>query len=210
MVESLQYVGQGGSYDRERVVTYSGWRCRLWCILSLVLLVLVGIGILVWLLLPKTGANVEEDVMVASTSEPFDCEAGYWNWEKGWSAAKKHWCCDFKSRGCPKVTTSLPFDCDAGLSNWQQGWSIPKKHWCCAHRNQGCEVVTLQSSQPYDCQAGLSNWNVGWSRGKKLWCCAKHNLGCAKVTTSLPYDCSAGYSNWQAGWSPGKKAWCCH
>eukprot|EP00930_Biecheleria_cincta_P100775 TRINITY_DN923_c0_g1_i10.p1 TRINITY_DN923_c0_g1~~TRINITY_DN923_c0_g1_i10.p1 ORF type:complete len:593 (+),score=99.63 TRINITY_DN923_c0_g1_i10:49-1779(+) len=209
IVESLQYVGQGGSYDRERVVTYSGWRCRLWCIFLLVLLLLAGIGILVWLILPKTDTGKEEVVKVASTSEPFDCEAGYWNWEKGWSIAKKHWCCDYKSRGCPRVTTSLPFDCDAGLSNWQQGWSISKKQWCCAHQNKGCEVVTVQTSQPYDCQAGLSNWNVGWSRGKQLWCCAKQNLGCPKETTSLPYDCSAGYSNWQAGWSPGKKAWCC-
>lgn len=177
MAQSLHYVGQGGDYDTEKVVTYSGWRCRLWCILFLVLLMLAGtIGIVVWLKLRPP-------------QQPFDCEAGYRNWEKGWSAAKKQWCCDFKSRGCPTVPDSLPFDCDAGLSNWHQGWSIPKKQWCCAHRNRGCEVVTLPGSQPYDCQAGLSNWNVGWSRGKKLWCCAKENLGCPVVaTTSFRYD----------------------
>jgi hypothetical protein len=150
---------------------------------------------------------LDETTVQLTTSEPFDCEAGYWNWEKGWSDSKKHWCCDIKSRGCPKVTTSLPFDCQAGLSNWQDGWSLSKKTWCCAHVNKGCAPVT--TSLPYDCQAGVANWEAGWSAGKKIWCCAKQRLGCARPTTSLPYDCDAGFSNWNAGWSDAKKAWCC-
>lgn len=210
MVESYQFVGHdAGSYDREKYATATGYRCKLWCICLLVILLLAGIGVLVWMLTGQTqGYSLDEDLTVlATTSEPFDCEAGYWNWEKGWSDSKKHWCCDFQNRGCPKVTTSYPYDCMAGLSSWQHGWSISKKQWCCTHFNRGC--APLATSQPYDCQAGLLNAAAGWSPGKKIWCCAKHNLGCAPVATSLPYDCAAGYSNWQAGWSLSKKAWCC-
>lgn len=30
----------------------------------------------------------------------FDCEAGLWNWQKGWSVKKKTWCCKHRSKGC--------------------------------------------------------------------------------------------------------------
>jgi len=173
MVQNIQYVGPGGSYDREKVVTYSGWRCRLWCILCLVFLLLLGIGLLVWILLPNpTASEPGMDVRIAA-SEPFDCDAGHWNWEKGWSQAKQNWCCYHKDRGC-STSTSLPYDCDAGFSNWQTGWSRWKKHWCCSHYNRGCAV-----SAPYDCDAGFSNWQSGWSAGKKTWCCVHKSRGCA-------------------------------
>merc|ERR1712007_135355 len=32
-------------------------------------------------------------------SEAFDCEAGYSNWEAGWSSPKKTWCCANKQKG---------------------------------------------------------------------------------------------------------------
>jgi len=170
MVQNIQYVGQGGSY---KVVTESGgWRCRLWCILCMVFLLLIGIGVLFWMLFPKETRQLEEDVRIAST-EAFDCDAGYWNWEKGWSQTKRDWCCYYKERGC-STTTVMPYDCDAGFSNWKVGWAPAKKHWCCHHYNRGCVV-----SQPYDCDAGFSNWQSGWSAGKKGWCCTHHNRGCA-------------------------------
>ncbi|CAK0826419.1 unnamed protein product [Prorocentrum cordatum] len=40
-----------------------------------------------------------------TTSEPFDCDAGYSNWEAAWSDKKKEWCCDKKQMGC---TTKVP------------------------------------------------------------------------------------------------------
>eukprot|EP00930_Biecheleria_cincta_P048072 TRINITY_DN3343_c0_g5_i1.p1 TRINITY_DN3343_c0_g5~~TRINITY_DN3343_c0_g5_i1.p1 ORF type:complete len:671 (-),score=90.98 TRINITY_DN3343_c0_g5_i1:58-2031(-) len=203
-VQQLQYVGAGGDYDKERVITYSGWKCRTCCICFLILLLLVGLGILIYFLVPTPQPPAREESTNRATL-PFDCSAGFWNWEKAWSFEKKHWCCDHQDKGC-STTTSLPYDCAAGYYNWQAGWSNAKKYWCCAHFNKGCVVVTQVVSKPYECSAGLSNWENGWSEGKKMWCCAKENLGC---TTSLPYDCSAGFSNWQAGWSMDKKIWCC-
>ncbi|CAK0788883.1 unnamed protein product [Prorocentrum cordatum] len=34
-------------------------------------------------------------------SDPFDCEAGYSNWEAGWTKEKKEWCCKNEQLGCP-------------------------------------------------------------------------------------------------------------
>eukprot|EP00930_Biecheleria_cincta_P063675 TRINITY_DN4920_c0_g1_i13.p1 TRINITY_DN4920_c0_g1~~TRINITY_DN4920_c0_g1_i13.p1 ORF type:complete len:863 (-),score=135.49 TRINITY_DN4920_c0_g1_i13:198-2786(-) len=30
----------------------------------------------------------------------FDCDAGLWNWQKGWSDKKKSWCCEHRRKGC--------------------------------------------------------------------------------------------------------------
>jgi hypothetical protein len=73
----------------------------------------------------------------APPSEPYDCNAGYSNWEAGWSPDKKEWCCSNKQMGCPE-TSSKPYDCDAGYSNWEAGWSHEKKEWCCANEQKGC------------------------------------------------------------------------
>merc|ERR1712113_614065 len=71
------------------------------------------------------------------TSEPYDCNAGYSNWQAGWSADKKTWCCQNKHMGCEEAA-SEPFDCEAGYSNWQVGWSADKKTWCCQNKQKGC------------------------------------------------------------------------
>merc|ERR1719492_510432 len=36
-----------------------------------------------------------------TTSCPYDCNAGYFNWERGWPAGKKAYCCQTVHRGCP-------------------------------------------------------------------------------------------------------------
>jgi len=88
----------------------------------------------------RHGAARKKDIgCVTTTSLPFDCKAGYDNWEAGWSSAKKQWCCHHEYRGC-HTTTELPFDCSAGFSNWQHGWSDAKKHWCCEHEEKGCHM----------------------------------------------------------------------
>lgn len=151
----------------------------MWCILLQILLVLVGIGVLVWLLLPQLEQGKEENVGAAS-SELFDCDAGHWNWEKGWSDMKKGWCCRHQNRGCSTTTTGQPYDCQAGLSNWEAGWAPGKKLWCCAVKNLGCQRVEATTPLPFDCDAGFSNWQSGWSVSKKQWCCAHKSQGCAE------------------------------
>lgn len=36
----------------------------------------------------------------ATTSEPFDCDAGFAGWKAGWSAGKMLWCCQRYQKGC--------------------------------------------------------------------------------------------------------------
>merc|ERR1719436_1920183 len=36
---------------------------------------------------------VSQQIMPVTTSCPFDCNAGFSNWQKGWSPAKKEFCC---------------------------------------------------------------------------------------------------------------------
>lgn len=111
-----------------------------------------------------------------TTRQPYDCSAGFGEWQHGWSPGKKKWCCHRASRGCTPSAASLPFDCQAGLAKWERGWSDSKKAWCCEHFGLGCTTTTTTCQ--YDCRAGLSNWNEGWSDQKKQWCCEHSQVGC--------------------------------
>jgi len=128
---------------------------------------------------PQPGVD---PVTPEESSKPYDCEAGYSNWEAGWSEDKKSWCCSNEQKGCPETTTppappSEPYDCNAGYSNWEAGWSPDKKEWCCANKSMGCAEA---ASKPFDCDAGYSNWEAGWSEDKKGWCCTNEQKGCPK------------------------------
>jgi len=159
----MSYVGGGhGEYVQETTYKYVGAgagefgmiaqkRTNFACLYlggGVGLLVLVIIVVL--LLMPTTTTTTP-----STTVLPYDCNAGFANWQDGWSTAKKNWCCQQESKGCttteaptttrptiPPVppTPSLPYDCNAGVANWAAGWSAPKKVWCCAHGGQGCEV----------------------------------------------------------------------
>eukprot|EP00931_Biecheleriopsis_adriatica_P043650 TRINITY_DN2494_c0_g1_i1.p1 TRINITY_DN2494_c0_g1~~TRINITY_DN2494_c0_g1_i1.p1 ORF type:complete len:569 (+),score=87.89 TRINITY_DN2494_c0_g1_i1:69-1775(+) len=210
-VQTYKYVGENkGHYDKEAVVTYSGWRCRWICMFLLLLLLLAGLAVLLWLFfIPETKEAEIKSLAPAHHTVPFDCEAGYWNWEKGWSTSKKHYCCDKEGRGCPKRRKDLPYDCTAGFYNWRAGWSMAKKQWCCRHEDRGCPTIVHPSS-PYDCHAGPVHT---WTEGKQLWCCHMYRTGCPHshaIVHTEAYDCDAGNSNWQKGWSEAKKDWCCH
>ena len=47
-------------------------------------------------------------------SPPFDCNAGFSNWQAGWWLPKKDWCCRHFEKGCAAAG-----DCNAGFFNWQ-------------------------------------------------------------------------------------------
>merc|ERR1719384_157240 len=96
---------------------------------------------------------------------PFDCNAGYneWplQWVKGWTGAKKMFCCRTAGRGCPSELPppsglppsglpgeedNGPFDCNAGYHNCfhclKRQWSPTKLRWCCTNQNKGCQSNT--------------------------------------------------------------------
>jgi hypothetical protein len=86
-------------------------------------------------------AEASEDQ--ATTSPPYDCVAGFVNWEDGWSETKKTWCCSEKSLGCSEEAGSTSFDCANGFDNWEEGWQSEKKDWCCANKQIACPPPAL-------------------------------------------------------------------
>merc|ERR1712232_1306638 len=76
---------------------------------------------------------------VGTTSCPYDCNAGFSNWEKGWPAGKKTYCCQTVHKGCPPTpatvaaTTSLPYDWNACVVLLSQRTRLP---------NNGCTSVS--------------------------------------------------------------------
>merc|ERR1719273_2435340 len=95
-------------------------------------------------LLAKRGGAAKLSIWVVHLhcpSDPYDCNAGYSNWQAGWSVGKKGWCCQVKHMGCAGAGASEPYDCNAGYSNWVKGWSVDKKAWCCQHKGRGCTTT---------------------------------------------------------------------
>lgn len=101
-VETYQYVGQGaGSVDKVNTVSYTDYKCRWPCVLVVSLLMMTIIGVLVWLLVQRqSGTSAREEDVNVVASVVFDCGAGDWNWQKGWSYAKKRYCCRSSGKGC--------------------------------------------------------------------------------------------------------------
>mmetsp|Transcript_147913 Transcript_147913/g.384524 ORF Transcript_147913/g.384524 Transcript_147913/m.384524 type:complete len:321 (-) Transcript_147913:32-994(-) len=49
----------------------------------------------------KTGASVHNgEQTVTTTHFPVDCGEGWANWKRGWSRAKKDWCCQHENKAC--------------------------------------------------------------------------------------------------------------
>ncbi|CAK0868781.1 unnamed protein product [Prorocentrum cordatum] len=92
-----------------------------------------------------------------------DCNAGYndldpLQWVRGWSGAKKLYCCKTANKGCPselpppsgKPPSGLPpapdsseYDCDAGYHHCMHclklSWSPRKIDYCCRTQHRGCQ-----------------------------------------------------------------------
>eukprot|EP00439_Symbiodinium_sp_Y106_P012851 s6805_g1.t2 len=134
---------------------------------------------------------------MAPSVSAYDCEAGYWNWEEGWSRDKKDYCCLLEGRGCEETTeqtTTEPFDCEAAYANWQAAWSDDKKSWCCESANKGCPAQDVQTQ--YSCDGPPESFTPQ----QQAYCCATLRIGCMKPPTTVPFDCTAGLNKWREGW----------
>jgi len=159
-------------------------------------------------------------------SKPFDCDAGFNNWEMGWSLAKMQYCCEHEHRAClPTTSTSTspaPFDCAAGYDNWEKGWSLGKKAWCCKHQDRGCQTILL----PFNCSSGPGDGKENWPWVRRKWCCDNDMGGCPDIvtatsttstrttststtSTSAKYDCNLNLEKWEEFWSSDQQAFCC-
>lgn len=146
--------------------------------------------------------------------EEFDCLDGVENWQRGFSDAKKEWCCLNKHVACPEASDSHAqpqssatglFDCSVDKV---EQWPEQKQRWCCDHKAVGCTLGA--SAEPYNCMQGASNWQNEWPEAQSRWCCEHKGVACpAHVAEPVPFDCKDGLENWQAGFSDLKKEWCC-
>jgi len=112
---------------------------------------------------------------LATTSAPFDCAAGWNNWQRGWSPGKKAWCCLYYRRACPDTTTTTigSFDCDAGLRNADHGWSKKKQAWCCERDPpKGCPPAPVPTPAPTEPPASVARCSAMCGYGGKSFDCA--------------------------------------
>jgi len=229
-VPQYGFVGEGhGSFEREVVTTYYGWKLRKCCI-GILVLALIPLVLYLMLLMAnpatiypvftgidkywKVGGGTPAPTPVPTfpkTSEPYNCFQGGL-----WTIARKDWCCKNHGRGCttrPPPTKPAPTTVAATLPPRQVPVPIPIPVPTPAP-NPG------MTSLPYDCNADFTTCyhclEQRWSVAKRAWCCTHAQRGCPTAppiatlpATVAPFDCNAGFLNWQAGWSIGKKAWCC-
>ncbi|OLP93540.1 hypothetical protein AK812_SmicGene24559 [Symbiodinium microadriaticum] len=141
----------------------------------------------------------------------YDCDAGYSNWEHGWSYHKKTYCCEHEHKGCQ------PYHChhheapctlhgDTSTCKQRIGWSMEHtfdgKENACGLAYSAvqveCDVCRACTIQEAGCgdqgNAALGNWPWprcrAWSPEKKVWCCQNEQKGCQNPDT--PPDCDAG------------------
>jgi len=150
----------------------------------------------------------------------YDCQAGFENWEKGWSPEKKRWCCKLVGLACPQdaalappVPPTIPpppdpYNCSSDFDNWIAVWSTAKQAWCCKHRGRACppappSPAPAPPSPSLPAHSGVSRSQHGQPMSpapSRPW---------RPQSQLQPFDCTAGWSNWRAGWSEEKKTWCC-
>lgn len=194
---SVQFVGQGkGAYVQETTFNYVGRggdfsrrRFDFTCLVVVGSLLLV-LPILLWLLCGL------------GSTQLFDCDAGFLQWESLWTQDQQQYCCATVGRGCPTTQPATamptspptppptppptqrpadPFNC---AINPENTWAEAKKKWCCTVHRRGCVMppfvppVPRPPADPYNCADGFANWQAGWSVGKKNWCCKAHGKGC--------------------------------
>jgi len=222
----MTYVGQGGNYTQDVTYTFAGegagefnlvsvptgCKCSVWLCAGGVVLLLLPLLWLSLLVLGTETTTTSHVRYIRPNGKAYDCEAGYDNRQRGWSVAKKEWCCHKHGRGCAQGATHSAIDCMIhGTPQVALSWPAPKRQFCCQHFGSGCGATT-KAPDP-NCAVGGP---MTWSPGKKKWCCTHHHVGCTLPPQTPPpaqsvrFDCDAGYSNWLAGWSYSKKTWCCY
>merc|ERR1712083_1164664 len=171
---SLAYVGSGhGDYIQETTYKYVGcggdfarprrdFTCLITtcCLLSLLLL----IPLLLWL------------CSGTPTSLPYDCEAGFEQWETTWSPAQQQFCCQTMGRGC---TTALPYTTPVPPPPTPPPGTTPPR--------PTSPPVPVGPVDPFNC--AVDEWNT-WAADKKDWCCRIHQqlAGVLRSRAEMPWQ----------------------
>merc|ERR1712107_733295 len=135
-----------------------------------------------------------------TTMHVYDCDAGYSNWEKGWSTTKKVFCCLHKKIGCPTappqpspapqpvpVPVPVPVPIPAPAPIIQAPAPAPVVTTSsCPSGLPPSGLPPAADKGPYDCEAGYHPCYKclvkHWSSNKLDWCCKEKNKGCKSNT----------------------------
>ncbi|CAK9020787.1 unnamed protein product [Durusdinium trenchii] len=180
-VSDVQYVGEGnGDLVRE---TPRSVQLRPHCLATLVCLVLLMLGVLLWVVWQR-------NLMAKDQSDPWDCEIStgiaqqrFPVWKQTWSLEKQRFCCERYGRTCEEerrlseedqvavaqVADDVVYECQVSVANWE-AWPEAKKEWCCRREDLGCG---FQCSESPD----------AWSPAKTRWCCMQQGKGCENPPT---------------------------
>jgi hypothetical protein len=150
-VSQYNYVGPGsGAYEKEEVVTYSGWKLRPGCISALLVVTVAALAVfgVAWYVVATGRISLTHFAIpgfgksAGTLAEAYDCNEDYSDcydcMVKSWSTDKLAWCCKHEGRGCPTVPDQPQFNCNAGFRDWVRGWSDNKKDFCCKTASRGC------------------------------------------------------------------------
>lgn len=74
------------------------------------------------------------ELAVNASAGGLDCEAGYADWRRAWTAEKMRYCCRTIQRGCEATETRL-YACTASDA---KAWGFWQRRWCCSHDDVGC------------------------------------------------------------------------
>jgi len=221
--EKYGFVGRGiGSWEREVVTTYEGWRFRNECKVMLVVLVAAAIGVSIGACIRgydmgRAFVGLREQIFSAfgspgalqasssDTSAKHDCADRLEDWEHAWSASKRDWCCRNVGRGCREGTTAAAlggdgFRCAVERS---ESWRDDELDWCCHHRGLGCSILKAkaeaaqQSKSPghFDCSDVPPEGKEKWPAKKVVACLGNQD-----------FKCDEGKPE---SWGFQQKAWCC-
>mmetsp|Transcript_63725 Transcript_63725/g.161368 ORF Transcript_63725/g.161368 Transcript_63725/m.161368 type:complete len:779 (+) Transcript_63725:66-2402(+) len=153
----------------------------------------------------------EKEIHGVSSKTSYDCLSDAWNWVKGWSVAKKDWCCTKHGLGCASADTAAAdasrpsasdqpaaFDCDAEYTSWESNWSHLKKEWCCKRHGRGCPVqgesheerpTAAAAAQGAGGPANADASNIEcegrqdtWTDSQRKFCCRKAGVECDEVS----------------------------
>lgn len=118
----------------------------------------------------------------------FDCDAGFINWQVGWSVSKRAWCCQQTGRACPimpgspqQQVTLVPQVPHAPPVRPLPPPPAPPPG---AHGTPAGPVAPLVGG--HNCAANFATWRLSWTPEKKAWCCEREGKGCEQVLAAQP------------------------
>ena len=174
---SMQWMGAGhGAYEKEVVKSYTGYRCRPWCLGVAVALLLLPLCILVWYFWPRPSPDY---------SDVLNCDDGHHDWENLWTEWHQKECCSLKGRGCPEEKQVVDKVVHVPVFHPAHNHYVPvPSPPQIVYKNRYFHLPPkIIYEHPhhefhYDCHEGYSNWFFGWCAHKKSWCCDHMSMGC--------------------------------